>query len=377
MRRPLLIADVAPDRDNLEGQRVLRRACFMAARGGGTVIAPFGVDGPLTVVGARHLELKLPSGVSGARLEAAAAEATRGFYREFGDRVVHVLGVHLGLPALMGRGARGKVLVEPGVTPAQRLRDERPDLAAARLTGLVGVENKTARAADALITRTPVEAATWVKRGVEPSKVHVVHDAIEADAPAVMPQMPRLALIGGSGPGQGMSAALSGISRVPGLWRLLCLTPLGFSVGPLQRRARQLKIEQRVDFERLDSSAAARLAGVQLIVSGLSDGRRSRSGAAAPVGGLWALAARRPYVGPDLPLTRAVVGAAGLFVEPEDPAQVADAVGRLLGSESLRESLANAAGERFGRTVGASGDAVLGAVWDSLSLAVESGDPAH
>ena len=82
---------------------------------------------------------------------------------------------------------------------------------------------------------------------------------------------------------------------------------------------------------------------------------------------LWALAAGRPYVGPDLPLTRGVAGEAGLYFDPEDSTSIAEVVERALADAELRQRLADAARARHTAAQDRPNDELIATLWDEHS----------
>ncbi len=128
----------------------------------------------------------------------------------------------------------------------------------------------------------------------------------------------------------------------------------------------QLKIGHRVSWSRLDETGPDRIAGAQVVVCAPQMGRVVEAGGWVPDAALWALAAGRALVAPELPAVRAVAGGAARYYDPDDPGALAKAVNGLLVEAEAREALVAAAMVRREQFTWEQADAVLRDLWDQF-----------
>lgn len=344
--------------------RLQHRVGLMARRGGGLLVAPWGREGPVLLPGVRHIDPHLAPGMAhDARVhvlsDLLAAQLDAGRYR-----VAHVMGVQLGIPAVMRRRRGLKVLIEPGATPAQRFRDLLDDVRPPQLEELVAIETKTLARADAIIARSPVDAATLGKRGVGPERLWTVPDGLPVvDGITAPPDLPHIAYVFGGTSRTGVDTVLEAMARLPGAWRLAILRADEGPVGLGESYAKQLKIGHRVSWGRLDDTGPGRIAGAQIVVCAPQVGRVVEAGGWVPDAALWALAAGRALVAPELPAVRAVAGGAARYYDPDDPGALALAINELLVEPEVRDRLVAAAMARREQFTWEQADAVLSDLW--------------
>ena len=348
--------------------RLQHRVGLLARRGGGLLVAPWGREGPVLLPGIRHLRPDLPPGLDAEarahRLsDLLSAQLDAGRYR-----IAHVMGMQLAIPAILRQRRGLKVLVEPGATPAQRFRDLLDDVRPPQLEEMVAIEAKTLARADAVIARSPVDAATLGKRGVDPARLWTVPDGLPIiDSLTDTPDLPQVAYVFGGTSRTGVSTVLEAMARVPGVWRLSILRadegPIGMGMG----HAQALKIGHRVYWGRLDDLGPGRLAGAQIVVCAPQLGRVVEAGGWVPDAALWALAAGRALVAPELPAVRAVAGGAARYYDPDDPSALAKAVKTLLTDAEARAALVEAAMARRAQFTWTQADAVVADLWASFT----------
>ncbi|MCA9541675.1 MAG: glycosyltransferase, partial [Myxococcales bacterium] len=304
------------------------------------------------------------------RREADVADRAGPLLDQINPQVVHAFGVRVAVPALLRSRHGVKVIIEPGATPAQRLRDALPDTPPARLEDLVALEDNTLQRADAVIARSAVEAATLNRRGVRPERIWTVPDGLPVSGlEQPVPDLPQLALITGHHADDAVATTLRALSRVARPWRLTIIGPADWSTGAAEARARALKVMHRVAFARLDELAEARILGAQVVISALPRGRAVEAGGIVPEGALWAVACGRPLVAPNLPAVRVYAGGAAHYYDPDDPGALATAIVAVLDDANLRASLAERAAEqRFALSWDAA-DAMVADLWATLAAA--------
>lgn len=337
----VLVGECLTAGDGPEAARLLRRAALLSRLGGGTLIAPVLGDERVLSPGVRHLPVRIPPGSSAERMSNAVADAVGEHLSALRPRLVHCMGVSAALPALLRRRSGCATLVEPGVLPSQRLRDEEPRLPPERLADLVALEDKTLGAADAVIARSFVEAATLARRGVQSDRLHTARDGVpQGTLPGPLPGLPNIVSLSDAEPWSAPELALDALVRLKHPWRLAQLLPEGASAGAFEARARALHCSERVVVSR-DASAenlAARLAGAQVVVCTLVESRAVEAGGVVPTPVLWGLAAGRPVVAPDLAAVRAYAGAAPVYYEAGDAGSLARALGALLDDAAARDA---------------------------------------
>ncbi len=363
----VLLSHVCLPGYGLEAERMRHRIGLVARRGGGVVLSPSGPDGPTLMPGVRHVALDVPPGLPWDDRERMVADLAAPHLDQIRPRVLHAHGIRNAVQGLIRRAQGVRVVLEPGITPAQRLRDEQPKTPPLRLEELVQLEDKTLARVDAVVARSAVEAATLAKRGVPPERLWTVRDGPpEQPAPTPLPDLPHLVCVTDLGPWSGWEVLLDAVSRLARPWRLTFVVPAAASTGVVEHRARALKVRERVDFADLDQDTGERLRAAQLVVCPTLDTRCSLAGSYAPEGALWAIAAERPLVASDLPIVRAYAGPAARYVAPSDAGALARALEPLLAEEAARHELAEASAEQRPHLNWDTADAVLGDVWSTL-----------
>ncbi len=363
----VLISDTPLPGHGLEAERLRHRIQLLARHGGGVVLAPAGDGAEALVPGVRHIPLEVAPGLRWDARERAVADQAGPHLDRIRPKLVHCEGIRPAVQAVMRRLSGLKVVIEPGVTPAQRLRDLDPEAPPKHLRELVAIEDKTLAMADAVVARSPVEAATLVKRGVVPERLWSVRDGPpRVREPGPLPDLPHVVYIGDLGPWSGWGALLNALSRLARPWRLTVVVPFEVSTGVVEHRARALKIADRVAYADLDEDTEERVRTAQILVHPALDTRTVLAGSLAPECALWAIAAERPLIASELPSVRAYAGAAACYVAPGDAGEIAKALARLLAEPDARRALAAASAAQRPSLNWDTADAVLSDLWSSL-----------
>jgi glycosyltransferase involved in cell wall biosynthesis len=365
----MIVAPFAVPDTSWDAERVLMRARVLARRGGGVLVAPVGEGGPVVEPGVRHLPLSVPVGLGRDQAELAVEDLLGPILDRLKPATVHVLGVPGGVPVLLRRRHGARLVVEPGITPSQWMRDLEPELPAERLTDLVAVEDKVLSRADAVVVRSAPEAATMAARGVPSDRLWTVVDAPPEvpEADVEQTELPHLVWVGDVQPWSGGFTLLSALARVKLPWQLTAILPADASTGALGRHARALHIAERVTFATRDDHVGTRVASVQAVVCPLLSTRASRAGGLVPEGTLWALGCGRALVAADLPVVRAYAGGAAAYHEPDDAGALAAAVSDVLGDPTRREDLVAQSESRRAALLGSDPDQRLADVWDAVA----------
>jgi glycosyltransferase involved in cell wall biosynthesis len=372
MHAPIaIVTDLPLPGPGLDATRALHRASLLASRGGGVVIAPAGPEGPITTPGILHRTVEVAPGLSADRRAEAVTEQVGPLLDRIRPSVVHAFGVPLAVPALLRARGGVRTVVEPGVTPSQLLRDLQPDTPAVRLADLVELEEKTLARADAVVARSPVEAATLVKRGVPTDRIWTARDGLPArdeveDAPSELPQ---IVMVGDLAPWSGWELLLTALARIKLPWRLTILLPSETSGAPITLRARALRLESRVRVVVDEPDVAVRVAGGQLVVCPIVPTRAVLAGSVVPEGALWALACRRPLIAADVPVVRAYAGAAARYFEAANAGALATALRAALGEPDLRAELVERGAEVRQTLAGDEADRTVLDLWNHLGAA--------
>lgn len=364
----IVVADQPIPGPGVDVARVVHRVTLLGRRGGGALVAPAGPGGPLVVAGVRHHVVDVPPGLAPQPRAAAVADQVGPLLDRLRPDVAHVFGLPAAVPAVIrGRGGL-RVVVEPGVTPAQWLRDHEPETPAARLSDLVSVEDKTLAHADAVVAHSAIEAATLVRRGVSTDRIWTVHDPLPAAPPPAAPsELPHVVLVSDLEPWSGWEVLLDALVRLKQPWRLTAVLPGDAHAGPILARARHLRIGERVHVAAGEVDVAARVAGAQVVVCPLLPTRAVVAGAVVPEAVLWALACGRPVAASDLPVVRAYAGAAARYFEPADAGALAAALSELLGDAELRAEVAARALEARARLASDRAEQTLSDLWSTLT----------
>jgi len=361
----VLVAADPVDGHSAESIRLQHRVGLLARRGGGLLVAPWGREGPVLLPGIRHVNPHLPPGMGQEAKVHQLSDVLSAQLDASRYRIAHVMGIQLAIPAVIRRRRGLKVLVEPGATPAQRFRDLLDDVRAPQIEELVAIESKTLARADAVIARSTVDAATLGKRGVEIDRLWTVPDGLPVvDGITSTPDLPHIAYVFGGTSRTGINTVLEAMARLPGAWRLSVMRADEGPIGAGETYAKQLKIGHRVSWGRLDDTGPGRIAGAQIVVCAPQLGRVVEAGGWVPDAALWALAAGRALVAPELPAVRAVAGGAARYYDPDDPGALAKAVNGLLVEPDAREALVAAARNRAEQFTWEQADAVLSDLWD-------------
>lgn len=367
----LLVADVPVPAFGADAIRIRHRAGLLARRGGGVLFAPPSPTGPLMIPGIRHLDPHCAPGSDPEHLETQVADLLGPLIDQLKPQVVHAFGMRAAVPAVLRRRHGVRVIIEPGRTPAHRLRDSQPEIPPSRLEDLVDLEDKTLAHADAVIARSALEAAILVRRGVKSERIWTVPDGlpVPGDIASPLPDLPQVVAVMGHAPDEAATVVLRAMTRVQRAWRLVMIGPADWSTGATEHRARALHLDHRVAYARLDEDTELRVAAAQVVVCGLPSGRAVQAGAVVPEAALWAMACRRPLVAPDLPAMRAYAGAAARYYDPEDPGKLALALDALLGDPALRDALATRAEAQRTALSWDGADATVSDIWAALLAA--------
>lgn len=348
-----------------DARRVMHRAECLARHGGGALMAPAGSGEHLPLTGVHRLTFDLPPGATPAQREGTLAVALRDQLPRLRPRIVHCFGVHLAVPALLQAWKGTRVLVEPGLTPAQRLRDEVPAWPAERIVDMVRLEDRCIGRADAVIARSAAEAATLVRRGARSDRVWTIRDGVPPVDPTPLPGMPHLLFIGDLGDASGWEVLVTALGQIERPWRATFAVGAG-SPAALEKRIRHTRLDRRITLASLDD-LGPRLAASRIVVCPAEPGRALMSGAWLPQSVLWALAAERALVAPDVPAVRAYAGPAAAYFEPGDPQDLARVISRLLAEPARAGELAEAARAQAARCSWAEAETAIRALWGRLS----------
>lgn len=364
----LIIADGPVPGWDADAIRVRHRAELCARRGGGLLFSPHGVDGPLLAPGLKHIAAAIPPGADAEHREALIAEQAGAVIDRHPPTVVHAFGIRAAVPALMRARHAVRVVIEPGRTPAQRMRAIEPPLPPARLQELVDLEDKVLVRADAVIARSAVEAAHIARRGVPAERLYTVPDGLPLPDAGEhpLPDLPMLTAVVAHAPDEAAELILRALSRLKHPWRLTLLGPGDWSTGKTEHIARKLDVDHRVTYARLDDDAALRVSGAQAVICGLPWNRSVQAGAIVPEAVLWAMACRRPVVAPDVPVVRAYAGAAARYYAHDDVDALREAIRQLLDDRGLREALLGAVDQRRSALDWTGADSTIGDIWSML-----------
>lgn len=368
----LIVADEPVPAHGACAIRIRHRTELLGRRGGGTLFAPRSPRGPLLVPGVRHVDPAVPPGADAEHRETLIAEQLGAAIERHDPQVVHAFGIRAAVPAILRARHGLRVVVEPGRTPSQRLRDADPRLPPSRLEELVSLEDRTLARADAVIARSPLEAATLARRGVRADRLWTVLDGLPAPDAAdhPLPDLPQLTAVVAHAADDAAELVLRALSRIETPWRLTLLGPPDWSTGTTEHRARGLGVEHRVAYARLDEDAALRVAGAQAVVCGLPWGRAVQAGAIVPEAVLWAMACRRPVIAPDLPIVRAYAGGAARYYTHDDVDALRAALRAVLGDSALRSTLLAAVDAQRAALDWSGADAAIGDLWQTLQTPV-------
>lgn len=348
-----------------DARRIMHRAECLARHGGGALLAPAGPGEYLPLTGVHRLTFDLPPGATPARREQAIGEALREQLPRLRPKVVHCFGVHLAAPAILHAWKGNRVLVEPGLTPVQRMRDEDPSWTAERLADLLSLEDRCIGRADAVVARSAIEAATLVRRGARSERIWTIRDGTPPVEPSPLPDMPHLLFAGDLGPASGADLFLTALGLLKGPWRATLAVGKG-PLQPLERRVRHSRMERRITFAPL-ADLGPRLAASRIVVCPAEPGRALTSGAWLPDSVLWALAAGRALVAPDIPAVRAYSGAAAEYFEPGDPHDLARAITRLMKTPRRVADLVEAGATQARRCAWDEAETAIRSLWTRLA----------
>lgn len=357
----LVAADPVPGPD-LDARRILHRADCLAHHGGGAVLAP-GHE-RILLAGIHHVPLDLPPGATPAHREAVIGETLQYQLRRLRPRIVHCFGVHLAVPALLQAWKGIKVVIEPGLTPVQRLRDADPPLPRERLADLLSLEDRSLSKADAVIAHSPTEAATLVRRGARTDRIWTIPDGAPEIEPSPLPGMPHLLFIGDLSPHSGWRSLLSALVRIKRPWRATFVVGRGDRT-PLINHIAHLRLSRQITLAPL-SDLAPRLTAARIVICPAEVGRPITSGAWLPESVLWALGAGRALIAPDLAVIRSYAGSAARYFEPDHVGSLAEAIEALLTDPSATARLAEEASLQARRCTWRSAESAIRSLWTEL-----------
>ena len=360
----LVAADPVPAGDP-DARRIMHRAACLARHGGGAVMAPRGNGGQLLITGVHHFPIDVPPGASPAMRETAIGQALRHHLPRLRPKIIHCFGVHLAVPAILQSWKGNQVLLEPGLTPAQRLRDEKPPWPTERIADLVALEDRCIGRADAVIARSASEAATLVRRGARSDRVWTIRDGVPDVDASPLPGMPHLLFAGDLGDLSGWDVLVTALTRLKRPWRATFALGRGLSTS-LERRVQHAQLSRRVTFARLDD-IGPRLAASRIVICPAEAGRALTSGAWVPQAVLWALGAGRALIAPDLSVIRGYAGPAARYFEPGDAADLARAIDDLLANPDKVEELAEAAIVQAARCNWDEAETAVRSLWNELA----------
>lgn len=342
----VLIGEVFAAADDLDAARLQRRAALLSRTGGGTLIAPVLADERVLFPGVRHIPVRVAPGLSRDRVASVVADEVGELLDALRPRLVHCVGLATAIPAILRRRPSAAVIVEPGILPSQWLRDHEPKTPPERMVDLVELEDKTLTRADAVVVRSNIEAATLVRRGVTSEKLHTARDGLPMGVDVgELPGMPHVLCICDCEPWSAWGLPMEALVRIKTPWRLTMVVPADAPGGQIEAHARALHVSERVTVSRDPSleNVVSRLDAAQLVICALSTSRSVEAGSVVPAAVLWALAAGRPLLAPDLPVVRAYAGPGAAYYSTGDAGSLAARLGPLMESVDAREALAEAA----------------------------------
>lgn len=288
----------------------------------------------------------------------------RALLRWWGDRrvdVLHVRSIHEAYPLVRRGDACARLVYEVNGLPSIELKYHYPDVADDRdlLAKLVAQEDAVLRAADLVVTPSPVTAAHLRGRGVPAARLRVVPNGVDPEAwcwapPRPAGDRPLELLYAGTLTGwQGVDLAIEALA----LYRRDRPAALTL-VGPGRRRqrerlldlARRLGVREHVrllppaagpELVRLHHAADVALAPLR------PNDRNLRQGC-CPLKVLEAMASGTPLVASDLPAVRALArpDEEALLVRPGSAKAIKDALLRLADEPDLAQRVSGAARAR-------------------------------
>ena len=287
-------------------------------------MVPHDEQPPPLITGLRIHPVKVAKGASAGDISVAVSDFVRHFVGEHTLDFVHCLGLESALAALIGGRGRVPVIVEPGATPAQRLRDSEPELVASQMVELVESEDRVLAKAKAVIAKTTVEAATLVTRGVLTDNIWTVTDGLPSGLAATeTPGLPVLGTMVTDPADVDLSVLAAAITRLRCAWKLCVFFDQRMTTRAALMREFDPDSVSRIDFIPLDEDSLIRLQGIQLMVIAPRVGRTLLAGGWSPEGIYWGMALGRPLIIPDTASMRALAGSAGTYYHRDDPTELA------------------------------------------------------
>jgi hypothetical protein len=367
VRAPCLVTDVCIQSATHAGERLRKRIDWLA-RTGGYLIAPT-IDGTsMSVPGIRHIVPEVPTGADPEVRGAIVSDCVRGHVASKKPLFVHCLGMRAAVGALLGSRNQPPVIIEPGATPAQVLRDQNPEWVPERLMDLVELEDRVLARAHAVIARSSVEAATLVKRGVHSDRVWMASDGLPSiSIDARLSDLPILATVIASRSALDISVLAAALERLKHTWRLLILYDPDVSSRIEIMSQFGTYLMSRIDIEALTERSLQRLATVRVMVSGVRLGRALRGGGFVPDSVLWGLASGRPLVVPDVPAIRTHVGYGGEYYAIDDPGHLAQQIDSLLSDRAASEDLRLRCESQAERLTWAQSEELVTSLWGAIA----------
>jgi len=367
MRVPVLATDVYSDGATYGAER-LRSRLGLLARTGGQLIAPTMHDMPVSVTGVRHIVPEVPVGADADIRGRLISDCVREHVAATKPLFVHCLGLRAAVGALLGGRRPPVVIIEPGVTPAQRLRDENPDWGPERLQDLVSLEDRVLARAHAVIATNSIQAGTLLRRGVAQDRIWMALDGLPTLGWASrLSDMPVLATVIESPSAVDISVLAAALERLRCTWRLLVL----YDSDVVSRKDIVAQfgsyLMSRIDIEPLTRRSIHRLETVRLMVCGVRTSRALNAGGFIPASVIWGMAAACPLVAPDMPAIRAHLGHGGEYYEIEDAGQFAALIERYVGDRTVSEALRQRCETQRGRLTWAQSEDLVTTLWAAIA----------
>ncbi len=181
--------------------------------------------------------------------------------------------------------------------------------------------------------------------GVEPSRIHVIHHGVRRlDIPAGVPREPVVLSVGAIQKRKNIARLVEAFESVDPSWRLVLAGSEGYSSPQILQRIYASPAASRIVITGYISTAE--LAGWYARASVFAFPSLDE-GFGMPV--LEAMAAGVPVVTSNRSALPEVAGDAALLVDPEDTAELADALGRLTRQSDVRKVLSERGLKRAGQ----------------------------
>ncbi|MGC6415909.1 MAG: glycosyltransferase [Bradymonadia bacterium] len=310
----------------------------------------------------------VPMGASRTDIGNALSDHLRHFAATHKPSVIHCVGLPAAAGALFGTRGQVPIVVEPGATAAQRARDLERPTAASALLDRVAQEDAILQRAHRVIARTPLEAATLVKRGVPTERTLVVPEGLvdfELDTSS-MTELPVLGTVVLDEGDVDVSLLAAALERIRQPWRLMVFFDPGVTSGADLSRQFERALQARIEYIAIDKLNLWRLTSLRIMVTPIRAGRMLSSGAYIPESVVWGLKLERPTVMPDSGSPRLIAGAGGIYYRADDPGHLAEWIERLLADGEAGQNAYAEARAQAARCGWSQAEALIKGLWVEL-----------